>query len=274
MVKLEKYVLAIAMGRERIVILTLMARWRLMRKRLIKMKLLDPKKVKEDKNKQAEVVVKLRDAEIKLSKQINQLEDDAKILKKELDAEFESYRKKSESKKLKLQKEIVNLNTEVSDLEKRKSEALKPVEAIKKEAERLCQENLKRSEELNEREKKIAEKEKELGKSFAKLYEEEKNIGSRLASVELREKNAEKADKAVETARDSLNAEKTRYTREFAQKQAYWEAKDREIAQKEKLNEDIRLAQKAEAKRLENEQRAIEDKYAALARAKQHLGIK
>lgn len=242
------------------------------------MKLLDPKEVKTEKDKTE--ADRIQNAS-KLNSEITTLTRKLNDLRLE---ELEENKKKAEREaqneaSLTVKKSVLEI--EVDALEKRKEVALAPVKVIQDEAERLKNEATIQLAEVEKRRESLSQKEDDFMERVESVVDRENECLTKEKSLNLREVGIKSAEDEIKRSTEKLAVEWVKFHDEVHTTNKNIENRSteldrglKEVEDARKVNESVRLSNEAEADRLRKEDKAIRDKYVALAQAKKHLGIK
>lgn len=238
------------------------------------MKLLDPEKITAEKKKGeqeiAERIKKLNEEERasvdRLNKALAKESDEKKRIDNE-DLTLARYESETAAKKSVLLREI-------KVLEERKSQALEPIHAQEKEAQDL----LSKAKKTNA----IADQRREDAAGLCDAYEEKLDslVDRESAAVETdrkqnkREAGIQAAESEITRSTKELGEKWTAFHKAVHDQNTDMERHEKEVENGKKTNEDIRAEIEKERQRIQEEDRAVRDKYKALEQAKIHLGIK
>ena len=242
------------------------------------MKLLDAEAIKEQEDKGVEekrrLIEKLRAEESTAINRINILLDKEQEQKERLAIEIKRVDAKCE--KIRREKHVIIniLEREIKTLEAKKAEAMKPIDEIRTEAEQMLK-SLKDEKAITENQRVeneralevIEDRMDELTDQSAKQTEKE-------VDLKKRESITESAEKILKESSEILNRSWAEYHAAVHSFNQMVEQKDAEYRALKTANEAFKQSLNAEKERLAQEDLGIKDKYAALQRAKEHLGIK
>ena len=240
------------------------------------MKLLSAEKVK------GKIDIKEEQQKIRIEKMGKEEKEASKRLNYILLIERNEKKRIQENKSqavLKVKKSI--LEKEVDMLEERKKIALAPIHALQKETEIALNEAKNQIALIMDRRRILGEKESVLMNRLETVLDREEEIIEKERGLTNRELGIKAAEDEIQRSTDRLSSQWVEFHKNVHIKNTEFEARESNIIQKERLNDAIEKANsdkllelKAEQKRIQEEDRAVQDKYAALAAAKRHLGIK
>ena len=237
------------------------------------MKLLDPEKITAEKKK----------GEQEIAERIKKLNEEERAsvdrLNKSLAKEIAEKKRIAEDHSLAQAESAAAVKKsvllqEIKWLEERKSQSLEPIHAQEKEAQDI----LSKAKKTNA----IADQRREDAAILCDAYEE------KLDSLADRETAALEKDRNLNQREAGIQATESKITRSTKELGEKWTAfhkavhdqntdmgrREKEVENGKKTNEDIRAEIEKERQRIQEEDRAVRDKYKALEQAKIHLGIK
>lgn len=174
------------------------------------------------------------------------------------------------------------MEREVSALEERKKAALEPIQPVIEAAHALKAENEKRSAALDEREKALTAREDAVADREETLLDREDEFKDmadrRTAELNRRENGAKSAEAVAKIQADKISAEWIKFHEAVAKADADLQLRERVVRDGNRENEIIKQSLIEREQKVSERERAVTDKYEALAaatkefEAKQHHG--
>ena len=235
------------------------------------MRLLDAEIIKEQEDKSVEEkrlrVAKLREEENNTVKRINKLLKEEEEIKKRL-----IDKREEDQASLQVRKTVLFL--EVNALEERKRDALKPIGDLKVEFEKSLKENIANNDILKKKISEFAAKEDGLKDRMEIWNDRDQLLDERDEDLNRRELRTKKAEEEIDRQAKELGKKWVQYHEAVSALNTAQSLKAKEVEALAASNANFKKSLDEEKARLVQEDLAIKDKYVALQRAKEHLGIK
>ncbi len=239
------------------------------------MKLLDPKAVKEEKDRKTEElsarIDALKKGEADLIFSINALRETEESEKERIYKEIKEAEQQASVKK-------ATLKTEMAVLEKMREEALKPIEPIIEEVRKKEEYNEARSLELEEYAGKLTAQKLELSEREHDLFESAEQLADREQECSDKEKRLDARERHIEASEkenERLNKETARklvdYLKIVAEADRDIKRRSDEVESQRRANEEYKKSLDQEAARQAQDRKAIKDGYASLQEARNRI---
>lgn len=209
--------------------------------------------------------------EIILTNKVNSLKSDEKLLEESTAERLCKIKNDFDDK-------VKEMTAELAVLESRRKIALSPIEKEMKVLKSLKSELDAQELILKASRKKIDESLSEIADAWEDLKEREDSLIDREEAVHARENAVDKAEEANKKSTEILSRQWSDYHRavhlqnkEFSKKQGEIDTAMKDIKKFQKANEDVRISNESETRRLADERASIKDLYVALEKAKEHI---